>query len=112
MSQPTLLKVYGSLERATSELFEEVKKICQQALPIENSLASMDGNTLLISFEGVWFPQDDILEAFKRLLTPDQKGKLDILDLEEWKMTRHVFQDGKIITKSSPLNNVLDYSGH
>lgn len=112
MSQPTLLKVYASLERAPFELFEEAKKICQQACPAENARASMDGNTLLISFEGIWFPHDEILEMIERRLTPDQKGKMDILDLEEWKMTRYVFQDGGIKEKASPLNNVLDYSGH
>ena len=40
------------------------------------------------------------------------QGKLDVLDLENWRMTRHAFRDGVLHSSAAPLNNVLDYSGH
>ena len=40
------------------------------------------------------------------------QGKLDVLDMEGWKLTRHVLAGGSVHSSSAPLNNVLDYSGH
>ena len=41
-----------------------------------------------------------------------QKAEQDLLDLENWRLTRHLFDQGRIRSSSAPLNNVLDYSGH
>ena len=45
-------------------------------------------------------------------LMEKHQGKLDVLDLENWRLTRHLFDQGRIRSSSAPLNNVLDYSGH
>ena len=65
-----------------------------------------------VSFEGVYFPVDEVLAALARHLRPEHQGKLDVLDLENWRLTRHLFDQGRIRSSSAPLNNVLDYSGH
>ena len=53
-----------------------------------------------------------MVEAFRAHLTPDMQGKLDVLDMDGWRLTRHVFTGGQVKSSSAPLNNVLDYSGH
>lgn len=110
MSQPVLLKVYGNLCPASKALADAINEQCR--LCADAPVAALDDNLLRISFEGIWFPVDEVLQLVQKQLTPAQTGKLDALDLEDWKLYRHVFQNGEIISRSMPLNNVLDYSGH
>lgn len=112
MSQPVLLKVYGNLDPADQEMFLMANEICSRALPAENLFLEMSGTMLKISFEGIWFPADDLLAMIEPRLKPAQNGKLDILDIENWRLYRNIFANGKITGKCAPLNNVLDYSGH
>ena len=44
--------------------------------------------------------------------TDEEIHGIDVLDLENWRLIRHVFEQGRIRTSSAPLNNVLDYAGH
>ncbi|MDE5833768.1 MAG: hypothetical protein K2H64_12475 [Desulfovibrio sp.] len=111
MSQPVLVKVYAAIEGAAPTA-PDIEKICRSAHPAENAATSMDGDALLISFEGIWFPVDEVLEALERSQTPAWKGKMDVLDLEDWRLIRYVFKDGSLVRREAPLNNVLDYSGH
>lgn len=113
MSQPVILKVYGQLWPANKELHENLQAIASQALPQQDYPAtSLQDDLLKISFEGIYYPIDETLAAIQKQLTPNQRGKLDVLDLENWKLTRHLFENGGISCHSAPLNNVLDYSGH
>ncbi|MDE7240326.1 hypothetical protein [Desulfovibrio sp.] len=113
MSQPVLLKVYGNLypaDAADLEALDRASAGCVQEGADE--AVTLERDLLRISFEGLFFPVDDVLEAFAAILRPGQKGKLDVLDLEGWRLTRHQFADGRITSRSAPLNNVLDFSGH
>lgn len=66
-----------------------------------------------ISYEGIWFPVDDALDILRATLPPKATGKLDVLDMDGWTLTRHQWIDGQF-TSSPPrdLNSVLAYSGH
>ncbi|MBD5648182.1 MAG: hypothetical protein HDQ89_11485 [Desulfovibrio sp.] len=113
MSQPVLLKVYGNLypaDAADLEALVRASATCVQEGG--DAVVTLAGDLVRISFEGLFFPVDDVLEALAARLTPGQKGKLDVLDLEAWRLTRHEFADGRITSRSAPLNNVLDFSGH
>ena len=113
MSQPVLLKVYGNLypaDAADLEALARAAASCVREGPEE--VVTLEGDLLRISFEGLFFPVDEVLEALAAVLRPEQKGKLDVLDLEAWTLTRHLFADGRISSRSAPLNNVLDFSGH
>ena len=115
MTARPALKVYGHIWPAQAELESELD--CALATAIQDDISDdvpllcRDGDMLRISFEGAWFPEDAVLDAFKHHLTPEQQGKMDVLDMDAWRMTRHVFKDGSIRSSSAPLNNVLDYSG-
>lgn len=78
----------------------------------EEEAVTLEGDLLRISFEGLYFPVEETLAAVAARLRPDQTGKLDVLDLENWRLERHVFADGRISSGAAPLNNVLDFSGH
>ena len=51
------------------------------------------------------------LDFLSARLGPLHQGKLDILDMDGWRMTRHVFRDGSIQSRTVPLNHVLAHSG-
>ena len=44
-----------------------------------------------ISFEGVFFPLDDVLDALRPLLCAESSGKIDLIDMEAWTLTRAAF---------------------
>ena len=110
-----LLKVYGNLWPAPEGLLQRLEPICAEAMTQEDDdgipRVCQEGDLLRISFEGLYFPVDEVLDAIAAVLTPAQQGKLDVLDMDGWRLERHVFANGKIVTKSTSLNNVLDYSG-
>ncbi|MBD5539031.1 MAG: hypothetical protein HDQ94_03410 [Desulfovibrio sp.] len=113
MSQPVLVKVYGNLFPAGEADREALARACAGRAPAgDGEAVFLEGDLVRISFEGLYFPVEDVLEAIAARLTPAQQGKLDVLDLEAWRMTRHLFAGGRITSRAAPLNNVLDFSGH
>ncbi len=75
-------------------------------------LFELDGDLIRVSFEGSWFPVQETLDILRAGLTPASHGKLDVLDLDDWTLTRHTFAGETVHASSAPLNHVLDYSGH
>ncbi|MBR4741344.1 MAG: hypothetical protein IK079_00380, partial [Desulfovibrio sp.] len=74
-------------------------------------LLERESDMLRISFEGSYFPLDEVLAVFKAHLLPNHKGKLDVLDLDGWRITRFQFLSGHLSEKNNSLNSVLDYNG-
>lgn len=114
MSREPLFKVYGHVYPINADFYADLARACADALPDADDIPVLekDGDMARISFEGVYFPVDEVLEALARHLGSEHKGKLDVLDMDGWRLTRHVLEGGRINTSSAPLNNVLDYSGH
>jgi len=104
------VKAYGSLAPATQEAREAFEAVCAEwSAPAQVELA---GGLLRFSFEGVFFPGDEAAQALEPFLSADSSGRIDVLDMEAWTLTRFVFTDGKIVRSVRDLNHVLDYSGH
>lgn len=112
MSQDVLLKIYGHIWPTDDTLHRALAASCVGALPQEGPVIFREGDMSRISFEGIYFPLEDLLETLEQGLQEEHQGKLDVLDMEAWMLTRHIFSTGKIVRSSSPLNNVLDHSGH
>lgn len=113
VSQPILLKVYGHLLPADEALLRRLEGLCGRCCPLpEQTPCVLTGNLLNISYEGIYFPVQEVVQVVAGQLRIGQMGKLDELDLEEWRLTRYIFADGEVRESSAPLNNVLDYSGH
>ena len=96
MSRQPLLKVYGHIYPVDDALYAALEKACADAMPDE----------------GAYFPLDSVLEALTAHMQTGHQGKLDVLDMEDWRLIRHTFIQGRMDVHSAPLNNVLDYSGH
>lgn len=101
-----LVKVYGSLHPAG----EHLRRLAASVAGDAN--VELDGDMLLVSFEGVWFPIDDLLDTLRPHLMPDSEGRVDYIDMDAWRLHRHVIKGTVIEHRESGLNNVLDYSGH
>jgi hypothetical protein len=114
MSRQPLLKVYGHIYPVDDALYAALEHACADAMPDEDDIPVLehDGDMARFSFEGTYFPLDEVLAVLTAHVRAEHQGKLDILDLEAWKLTRHTFAQGRISVHSAPLNNVLDYSGH
>lgn len=114
MSQPIILKVYGNLCPVAACLYAQITVLAQDAMPYDEACPPviLEDDLLRISFEGIYFPTEEILAAIAAALTPAMQGKLDELDLEAWTLIRHVIANGEISAYSAPLNNVMAYSGH
>ena len=114
MSRQPLLKVYGHIYPVDEALYAALEHACADAMPDEDDLPVIerDGDMARISFEGIYFPLDDVLDVLTAHVRAEHKGKLDVLDLESWRLIRHIFTQGRVDVHSAPLNNVLDYSGH
>ena len=114
MSRSPLLKVYGHVYPVSDDFYAALEQACAGAMPDEDDVPVLerDGDMARISFEGAYFPLDDVLAALTAHLRAEHLGKLDVLDLEGWRLIRHTFAQGRVDVHSAPLNNVLDYSGH
>lgn len=103
-------KAFGHLFPADAALFAAVETaLSGWNLP---DCTELSGDLLRIDFEGVFFPLDDVLEAVRPFLTPESVGKIDLIDMEQWTLTRTTFAGTAMTTKTVGLNHVLDYSGH
>jgi hypothetical protein len=107
-----LVKVYGCIYPASDALCADLDKICAQAVPRERSVPILrrEEEMLHISFEGLHFPEKEVLETLTLHPDRNRRGKLDVLDIEHWLLTRHVF-DGGLRSSRADLNSVLDYAG-
>ncbi len=112
MAQPVLIKVYAAFSPVDEKGAKAVEAACSSALAGEGELScSSLGDLLRVSFEGVYFPVDEVAEVLEGLCARGAVGKMDVLDLEEWRLTRYQGAGGRQVKRSAPLTNVLDFSG-
>lgn len=111
MSQPVLVKVYGGFRPVTQEFHDALAVCLAEALPTGNALVGLRDEMCVISFEGVYFPLEAVLAAIARHALPETRGRLDYLDLENWRLYRHELAEGALCGNEADLNHVLDYSG-
>lgn len=106
-------KAYGNLHPAGERALRALEEVFSAwGLAAELELAGSDGALLRLGFEGVFFPEDDAITAIRPFLTPRSTGKLDIINVEDWTLTRYTFDAGRLTRGQRDLNQVLEYSGH
>lgn len=103
-------KAYGHLFPADRHVADAVDAVLSDwNIP---ECTEREGDIFRISFEGVFFPLDDVLEALRPLLCAESSGKIDLINMENWTLTRATFSGTEITVKTVGLNHVLAYSGH
>ena len=104
------VKVYAALHPAGEDCIEAVRRAGRDA--VGDPWLFSEGDMLRISFEGLYFPEEAVLEALDRFLPAEAEGRLDILDIEVWELRRHTRQDGRFVRLVRDLNQVLEYAGN
>lgn len=107
-----LCKVYAAFSPVERISLEAIEKAAEGAVGNGEPWLFWERDMLRISFEGVYFPLEDVLAALVGLLPPGAEGRLDYLDLENWRLVRNVFTGGSFVASERGLNQVLEYSGH
>lgn len=112
-------KVYAAFSPAPPGAAEEVARAAAAALGPEPPVVTQEGDLLRLSWEGVYFPLEEVLSALAAVLPPEAEGRLDSIDLDAWTLTRHQrgqTQGGRqgeaFSVETRSLNHILDYSGH
>lgn len=106
-----LVKVYAGFFPPGDTCRPAVEIAGRSAVGCDEAWLFEENGLLRIAWEGVWFPLDDVLDAFAAHLPLSATGKLDCLDLEAWTLTRCQFMDGAFERQVRGLNHVLEYSG-
>ena len=107
-----LWKIYAGFCPADEAGFNALAQAGKDALGNEEPWLFLEKDLIRISFEGMYFPLEEILETLAAHLPPTALGKLDCIDLEAWRLTRYEFCNGGFTKSTRSLNHVLDYSGH
>ena len=101
-------KTYGHLFPADQHIADAVGAVLSDwNIP---ECTELEGDIFRISFEGVFFPLDDVLDALRPLLCAESSGKIDLIDMEAWTLTRAAFSGTEITVKTVGLNHVLAYT--
>ena len=87
-------KTYGHLFPADQHIADAVGAVLSDwNIP---ECTELEGDIFRISFEGVFFPLDDVLDALRPLLCAESSGKIDLIDMEAWTLTRAAFSGTEI----------------
>lgn len=105
-----LVKVYGSVHPLQEA--EKISLVNRLELLLGDDIVDADGDMVRIGFEGMYFPIDEVLEIIQEYLHDESAGRIDYIDMDGWRLHRHMIEGMKIIEKSNDLNNILDFAGH
>lgn len=106
---PVIIKVYGA--------FYPVQGICPGLPDLivfgheSEPWWFYENDMLQISFEGVAFPTEEVLDVLKLWLPRNSSGKIDVFDLEAWKLARYTWEETVFMKREQDLNHILEYSG-
>ena len=107
----TLVKVYAGLHPADAACAEAVRRAGAAALHDSGEAWLFHARDLLrISFEGLYFPEDEVIAALDACLPAHALGKLDVLDMEDWELRRYARKDGAFRFSRRNLDHVLEHA--
>lgn len=104
--RPIAMKAYAGIHPLNADALEAVKAVLRD-WHIEDAV-ELTGDLLRISFEGDYFPGEDVAEALRPFLSQDSRGKLDVMDLDAWTLQRFFFDYGSLSTRMASLNQALE----
>jgi hypothetical protein len=104
-----IVKVYAGLHPADAACADAVRRAGASAVHDSGEAWLFHERDLLrISFEGLYFPEDEVLAALEACLPARAQGKMDVLDLHGWELRRYAREDGSFRLFRRDLNHVLD----
>ncbi len=112
-----LVKIYGNLWPIAAQQADTLQEQLTPCFPESphmefEEMLVIEGDLLRISYEGIYFPIDEVLLTLTPFLHDGSQGKVDYIDIEAWTLTRHTIQGKSLCSTTVPLNSVLDFSGY
>ncbi len=105
--RPVVVKVYGNLSPVNEECYKEAVQITEAWNLYD--VVELNKDLLLFSYEGEYFPCDEIVEVLKSYHNTETQGKLDCINLEEWTLSRHFFNKNEPYrTNTASLDHAID----
>lgn len=104
------MKVYGSVHPLQAT--EQAKLVKALEILLDDDVVDTSGDMVRISYEGMYFPIDEVLEIIHEYLHEQSAGRIDYIDMDAWRLHRHIIEGTTITEKTNNLNNILDYAGH
>lgn len=105
--RPILEKAYGNLYPVTEECYNQAYTILS-SWNIEDAVF-LEKDMLRFSYEGDYFPCDEIAECLRSFHTKETQGKLDCMNIEDWTLTRHSYiLGGDYHSNTATLNKALE----
>lgn len=104
-----------------NDCLNSLHAICREWY-LDESIFFLEDNLLQITHEGDYFPHEDVAMVLAKYISKESKGKLDIIDLEEWTLLRFFLdaEHNSVLLKNeheklpysrkSSLNHVLEAS--
>ncbi len=108
--RPVLAKVYGNLYPVPQDCYKFCFEILQRWNMEElDEIVFYEKDMIRFSYEGDYFPCDEIVEVLKDFDNENTEGKLDCIDVEEWTLTRHFFnKNEEYRVNTASLNHALE----
>ena len=111
--QHIFVKVYADLHPVDAACADSVRRAGAAVLHDRAETWLFHERDLLrISFEGLHFPEEEVLAALESCLPAHAQGKMDVLDLDGWELRRYVCEGGTFRLSRRGLNHVLEHAGH
>ncbi len=110
-----LVKIYGQLQPMPEQALKAARDILSPLLGAEalEEALELDGDALLLNYEGVFFPLEEFLEVVQAHTQPRTEGKFHYIDLDAWEVERLDFTAGRLQARAGSrrsLNDVLEYA--
>ncbi len=109
MAGDVIYKVYGAFFPVEKNVYCAVEKAGTDAISsLPEPWLFYEKDMVRLSFEGLYFPYEEVLAALQGILPVQASGKLDVLLMQDWRLQRYIWKDGKFEIVSRSLNDMLE----
>lgn len=99
----TGIHIHASLFGFPNSAYEEMRDDLSALEEVEYA-----GGTLRVWHSGPLLDPGDLFSRLVRALGREARGGMDVIDYDEWTMTRYTYQGGEIRSRTIPLNEALE----
>ncbi len=100
----TPFRVYGHIAAPLPDTLAEALTTCLCAYTVSRQA---DGSLDFV-YEGQWRDAEADLDAIRTVLGPAGRGVVDVIDHDEWRMTRYFLEHGTLRAVPIHLDHALD----
>ncbi len=105
------VKVYGHLYPVPEECYTIILNIINSWHLVDDfgEIVEFNKDIVNISYEGEFFPCEEVIEVLVSYHNDKTQGKLDCINVEKWTLNRHFFEiGGGYRQNTASLNHALE----